>query len=246
MHEIIKISNAVIGKDQAEAVNARDLHKGLGVRRDFTNWIKARIEKYGFEEGQDFVVAQNLGILLAKSGEQDAQNTGSWGGHNTVDYAISLDMAKELAMIESNDKGREVRRYFIACEKKLKQTQTKELMRLSNIESAWEKSERAYVELDHTVHNKYDSLIAEVKNLKLAVAEERKDVRDQLIDEKAEKLFSTWKRQLGKIWAERFKIIQENLLAIEKRYAKLHQFHDLDIERFISRALHETGAAVPD
>jgi Rha family phage regulatory protein len=135
---------------------------------------------------------------------------------------------------------------FDEMESKLKQTQTKELLRLSNIESAWEKSERAYVELDHTVHNKYDSLIAEVKNLKLAVAEERKDVRDQLIDEKAEKLFSTWKRQLGKIWAERFKIIQENLLAIEKRYAKLHQFHDLDIERFISRALHETGAAVPD
>ena len=110
MHEIIKISNAVIGKDQAEAVNARDLHKGLGVGRDYNTWIKARISKYGFEEGQDFVIAQNLGISLPQMGERYAQNLSRKGGENAIDYLISLDMAKELAMIESNDKGREVRR----------------------------------------------------------------------------------------------------------------------------------------
>ncbi len=98
-----------------QAVNARELHQFLEVGKDFSNWIKDRIEKYGFTENEDF-------ILLANSGDQN-----SHGGHNRKDYAISLDMAKELSMVERNEKGRQARRYFIAMEKEARNPTRKSL-----------------------------------------------------------------------------------------------------------------------
>lgn len=108
----IPVIVGTIGNNTGQACNARDLHTGLQVGRDFSNWIRGRIDEFGFVEGEDFAV------LLAKSGEQDAQKIGRWGGGNRVDYLLTLDMAKELAMVENNDLGRAVRRYFIACEKR--------------------------------------------------------------------------------------------------------------------------------
>lgn len=95
-------SEGMIGNRSALTVNARDLHAGLGVGRVFGAWIEGRIAKYGFQEGVDYQ------ILLSRSGKQ----TGS-GGHNAKEYDITLDMAKELSMVENNDKGRLARRYFI-------------------------------------------------------------------------------------------------------------------------------------
>lgn len=102
----IQVKNDGEGK---QIVSARDLHEYLGVGRDFTTWIKERIEKYQFEENTDFTI-----VSIAP------QNGGTKrGGHNKVDYVLRLDMAKELSMIENNDRGREARKYFIECEKKL-------------------------------------------------------------------------------------------------------------------------------
>ena len=81
-------------------VDARTLHSALEVGRDFSNWIKDRIEKYGFYEGIDFTPD------LAKS----------TGGRPGIDYRLSLSMAKELAMVENNDRGREVRQDLIKVE----------------------------------------------------------------------------------------------------------------------------------
>ncbi len=89
----------VIANDN-QCVNARDLHKSLEVGRDFSNWIKDRIEKYGFIEGKDF--SPNL-----------AKST---GGRPAIDYLLSLSMAKELAIVENNDRGREIRQYLIKVE----------------------------------------------------------------------------------------------------------------------------------
>ena len=104
MNELIKIEE----KEGKRVVNARDLHQFLEVGRDFSNWIKNRIEKYDFIENQDFIV-------FAKNGENLN------GGRPSIEYAISIDMAKELSMVENNEKGRMARRYFIECEKKLKE-----------------------------------------------------------------------------------------------------------------------------
>lgn len=87
------------------AVNARDLHSFLESKQKFADWIKSRIDQYGFIENQDYQ------ILASENYEA------SWGGGNKVEYALSIDMAKELSMVERNQKGKEARSYFIACEK---------------------------------------------------------------------------------------------------------------------------------
>lgn len=113
MKELIKIQTNEVGEN---CVSARELHEGLKVGRDFTTWVKGRISKYGFEENIDFTIV-NL----------TPPNRGaSWGGNNKLDYIITVDMAKELCMVENNELGREFRKYFIECEKKLKQV-TKEI-----------------------------------------------------------------------------------------------------------------------
>jgi anti-repressor protein len=110
MNDLIAVSQT----DTGLTVDARELHAFLEVGRDFTSWIKGRIEKYEFEVGSDYVVT------LTKTGER--KNVTS---HQ---YTLSLEMAKELCMVENNEKGREARRYFIACEKRLKSLSTPSYM----------------------------------------------------------------------------------------------------------------------
>ena len=103
------IENGIIPIYQSEkgnkVVNARELHQGLDIGRDFSNWIKDRIEKYGFIEGSDF------SPILAKTSEQ--------GGRPAIEYALTIDCAKEIAMVENNEKGKLIRKYFIEVEKRL-------------------------------------------------------------------------------------------------------------------------------
>lgn len=102
MTELIKITE----QNGEKAVSARELHQFLEVGRDFSTWIKNRISEYDFMEGEDFE------ILLPKMGEQNGS-----GGHNKMEYALSLNMAKELSMVERTEKGKQARRYFIEMEK---------------------------------------------------------------------------------------------------------------------------------
>lgn len=97
----------IIHKNNEQLVDARQLHEFMKIGKHFTTWIKDRIVEFGFKEGLDFF--PNLG------------KTQSNFGRPTNDYLITLDMAKELAMIERNPQGRQIRQYFIACEKKLRQ-----------------------------------------------------------------------------------------------------------------------------
>lgn len=108
---LIPVLTGTMGDRSVQLIDARLLHQFLEVGRDFTNWIKGRINEYGFEAGKDY--------SLAKSGEQPPH----LGGRRTVlrtDYLLTLDMAKELAMVERSPRGRQARRYFIECERQLK------------------------------------------------------------------------------------------------------------------------------
>lgn len=102
------------------SVNARQLHAYLGVGKVFATWITDRIENPGFVENEDFIVCfPNSG-----SKECGVESKGR-GGRNVKEYWLTLDMAKELGMLERTERGRAARRYFIACEKELrKQTQS--------------------------------------------------------------------------------------------------------------------------
>lgn len=101
MDELIKITE----HDGRRAVNARELHQFLESKQDFSTWIKSRVEKYEFVEGQDF-------CSFHKIMERET------GATTRIEYALSIDMAKELSMVENNEKGRLARKYFIECEKK--------------------------------------------------------------------------------------------------------------------------------
>ncbi len=118
MNDLINIK--VVQKDfngeKKRFVNARELHQWLGVGRDFSNWIKDRIKKYDFVENFDYF------ITIAKFGDGlNAQKTGKIVDAKTgkvlpKDYVISVDMAKELAMVENSEIGKQVRKYFIRVE----------------------------------------------------------------------------------------------------------------------------------
>ncbi|CSO08094.1 phage anti-repressor protein AntB [Shigella sonnei] len=110
--QLIPVFNGTIDNETALLCNARDLHAFLGVKKVFAAWITNRISEYEFIENQDYILLSNLG-----------KQTSGRGGHNRKDYHLTLDTAKELAMVERNEKGRQIRRYFIECEKKLRNIQ---------------------------------------------------------------------------------------------------------------------------
>lgn len=106
---LIPLSNEQIGDSLVQTVNARELHSFLEVGKVFAAWIQDRIQQYAFIEDVDYV------ITVSKTGIRK----------NVIqkDYFLSLDMAKELSMVERNQKGKEARQYFIRCEKRAQQPQ---------------------------------------------------------------------------------------------------------------------------
>ena len=106
MTELIKIHNSKTGR----VVDSRELHKFLECKTRFIDWITYRINQYGFIETRDYIV-------FLKSQKNSA------GGRPLVQYAITLDMAKELCMIENNSQGKKARQYFIEAEKLSRQHQ---------------------------------------------------------------------------------------------------------------------------
>lgn len=105
MNELIRINQKDINGNAVNTVNARELHAFLEVGKDFSTWLKDRIEQYNFIENQDF-------IIFPETGEKSGR------GRPAKEYYLSLDMAKELAMVERNEKGKQARQYFIECERR--------------------------------------------------------------------------------------------------------------------------------
>lgn len=97
-----------------KAVNARALHAFLGSKRDFSTWIKDRIKSYDFTEGIDYVSFPEIV-------EREI------GATTRIEYALTIGMAKELSMVEGNEKGKQARKYFIACEESRKELSRKEI-----------------------------------------------------------------------------------------------------------------------
>jgi anti-repressor protein len=100
-------------KEGKQVVSARDLHSYLEVETRFNDWVSRMLE-YGFEEGQDFMVLKN-------EYGQNAPNP----LFEKKEYALTLDCAKEIAMIQRSEKGKQARLYFIECEKKLIESKPK-------------------------------------------------------------------------------------------------------------------------
>lgn len=102
MSELIPIQD----NDGAQAVMGRDLHDFLGIGKDYTTWFKD-MTAYGFVAGQDF------SPISGKTSDR--------GGRPKQDHIVSLDMAKEISMIQRTEKGKQARQYFIECERRAKE-----------------------------------------------------------------------------------------------------------------------------
>jgi phage anti-repressor protein len=103
MNELIKVTET----NGRKAVSARELHEFLGNKRQFADWIKQRINKYGLIDGIDYTRVS----LISERGM-------------SIEYVLTLEASKELAMVEGNEKGKQARQYFIDCEKQLAEKQT--------------------------------------------------------------------------------------------------------------------------
>ncbi|MDP6004083.1 antA/AntB antirepressor family protein [Acinetobacter bereziniae] len=119
---IVPVISGQIGGREASIVSAKALHTALGVGNDFSTWIKLRIDEYGFSLSADYVVFDSSDFRNQSSNFE--QGSPGWvtkrgGDRRSKDYGLSLGMAKELAMVERNEQGRAVRRYFIQCEEAL-------------------------------------------------------------------------------------------------------------------------------
>lgn len=98
MNELISVT---LNENHEPVISARQLHTALGVTDRFSRWFE-RMLAYGFEENSDYVGCEIFHDLARKK---------------VKDYIIKLDMAKEIAMLQRNEKSKEVRKYFIQVEK---------------------------------------------------------------------------------------------------------------------------------
>lgn len=103
MNELIKVTKDEQGNS---VVSGRDLHEFLGVKDNYTDWFK-RMVAYGFTENVDFIGLSEKSDKLV--------------GRPRVDHALTLDMAKEISMIQRTEKGKQARQYFIDVEKAYKE-----------------------------------------------------------------------------------------------------------------------------
>lgn len=104
MNELIPLTD----NDGAQAVMGRDLHAFLEVKSNYREWFPRMVD-YGFEEGKDYA-SKNRRVQDSLGREREA-----------TDHVISLDMAKEISMIQRTEKGKQARAYFLECERRAKQ-----------------------------------------------------------------------------------------------------------------------------
>lgn len=97
MNEVLKVNY----ESDQPTVSARELHNGLEVSERFQSWFNRQLQ-YGFEENSDYVGCKEFNTLA----KQELQ-----------DYQISIDMAKQICMLQRSDKGRQYRQYFLDLEK---------------------------------------------------------------------------------------------------------------------------------
>ena len=117
--ELIKI----IEREGRQLVSGRELHEFLEIKTKYKDWFPRMVE-YGFEEEIDFI------MVAQKRATNNLKNPVT----TVIDHAISIDMAKEISMIQRTEKGKIARQYFINCEKKLKEVKKLSPMELMELQ----------------------------------------------------------------------------------------------------------------
>ena len=138
--ELIKI----IEREGRQLVSGRELHEFLEIKTKYKDWFPRMVE-YGFEEEIDFI----------KVAQKRATNNLKNPVTTVIDHAISIDMAKEISMIQRTEKGKTARQYFINCEKKLKEVKKLSPMELMELQF---KALKEHKEKIAQVENRVDKL----------------------------------------------------------------------------------------
>ena len=173
MTQLIPLHSQTIDGNAVETVSARELHEFLESKQDFSTWIKNRIEQYDFVENQDFLVVTEKKVTMTDAGEKATL---------IKEYHITLDMAKELAMVERTEKGKQARQYFIECERKLRETQAK-------------LAPKTYVEALRTLADEVEA--HEQTKQTLAIAEPKAQYFDKLVERNLLTNFTTTAKEFG-------------------------------------------------
>lgn len=101
--ELVKIERNQIAGKTVQTANARELHTFLAVKKDFSDWIKAQIKRAMLTDGADY-------ITVPQKGEG--------GKFTAIEYHLTIEAGKHIAMLAGTAKGKEVREYFIECERR--------------------------------------------------------------------------------------------------------------------------------
>ncbi len=171
-----KLINVTLNKNQEPVVSGRQLHQVLGVKTAYKDWFP-RMTEYGFTEGEDF------SSFLSKS----------TGGRPKQDHVLKLDMAKEIAMIQRTDKGKEVRQYFIQVEKDFNSPE-KIMARVLKI------ADRKIIKLEATIEEQRPKVIfanaVSASHTSILIGDFAKLMRQNGLNFGQNRLFS-WLRQNG-------------------------------------------------
>lgn len=151
MNELIVISKTNINGAELNSVNARELHAALESKYQFADWIKTRLSETDAIENIDYIV-------FSEKIEK---------GRPTIEYILSTDIAKEIAMLERNEKGKQVRRYFIEVERAF----------ISSEQSRLSKLEERIAEQDALILEQKDAIYAEREK----VSELREDIESKAL-----------------------------------------------------------------
>lgn len=162
MNSLIQITKNMINGIEINSINAREIHEYLEIKTPFSMWIKRAIEKYDFLENEDFTTHKFVN-----------------GKATQTDYVVSFDMAKELCIVEPNEKGKETRKYFISVEKQYQQ-QIKPLTlneQIALIAQGHQEVNKRLDEIEHKIENEITLTSAQKYHLKQLVTKKVMDLK---------------------------------------------------------------------
>lgn len=183
MNDLIKITKTNIGDAEINSVNARELHSQLEVKKAFTTWISTALENAGAIESEDYI---KLKSSLEGSGYQ-------------IEYILTLDIAKHIAMMSKVPKSKEIRDYFIAIEKQYHQqnrvlTTSEQIVLLAQ---GHQEVEQRLTIIEHKIENDITLTSSQKYHLKDKVNKKAYDLKNKhhFADDFMSKVFTRiWKK----------------------------------------------------
>ena len=161
-NELVPVYEKVFNGRMTKLVDGRELHMTLDSKRKFADWIKQRIEHYDFVENEDFIKLHNFVTVGNLKRPQ-------------IDYFLTIDMAKQLCMVEDNEIGRRVRKYFLEIEKQLSVPMTYEEALEAHLLQV--KKNRILQEQNLQLSNEVGLLTEEKKELQITLDKTNEDLQ---------------------------------------------------------------------